>query len=284
MNEVTLDEVNNEMTFFHFSPVEQKQSIEHFGLLAKIGHNAEGVEDSPKVFFSKGKMGVLEACDVWIKWMLHNGFGMKDKYGFYQGKNLEERKKRVEEWNREFLNREYLKDTKKLEKVFELVYQGLQRQVYYKLDLVEGIDFDYQDIDEVKIRALRKKEQGNENDYIYQKEMFGNFSNIESPIMDSWNMHTKPYKEIEKEKISQVVTSSGKTDGLSIIQEIYETRGKNRKWDVLDNFMSYVYRKEKIKSKLDTQNIELNTMLEDYNKSQITPKSLSDSTQQNNIK
>lgn len=276
MKKVALDELDDEMSFFHFSPAEQKESIEYFGLLAQIGHNAKGVEDSPKVFFSKGKVGVLEASDVWIKWMMHNYFGMKDKYGFYQEKTIEGRKTAIEEWNNEFLNREYLKDTEKLEKVFELVYQGLQRTVYYKLDLVEGIDFDYQDIDEAKMRALRRKQQGNEIDYIYQKEMYGNFSDVESPIMDSWNMHTKPYKEIEKEKISQVVTSNGKTDGFSIIQEVYETKGKNRKWDVLDKFMAYAYRKEKIESRTDTQSIELNNMLEDYNKSQITSNLSSD--------
>lgn len=270
MKKVVLNELDDEMSFFHFSPVAQKKFIEDFGLLAQIGDNAKGVEESPKIFFSKGKMGVLEACDVWIKWMMNNSFGMKDKYGFYQGKTLEQRKNIIEEWNNEFLSREYLKDTEKLDKVFELVYKGLKKQVYYKLDLVEGIDFDYQDIDEAKVRALMKKQQGNKIDNIYQKEMYGKFSNVESPIMDSWNMHTKPHKGIEKEKISQVVTTRGTTDGLSIIQEIYETRGKKREWDVLDNFMSYVYQKQRIENKDDIQNIELNNMLEEYDKRKAT--------------
>lgn len=55
MKKVVLDELDDEMSFFHFSPAEQKESIEHVGLLAQIGHNAKGVEDSPKVFFLKEK-------------------------------------------------------------------------------------------------------------------------------------------------------------------------------------------------------------------------------------
>lgn len=271
MKRVKLDDIS---TFFHFSPLEQKQSIECSGLLAKIGDNAVGIEHSPKVFFSKGKLGMLETCDVWIKWMMNRAFGITDKYEFYQGKNLQERKKGIDEWNREFISREYLNDKEKLERVFEIVYQSMQRQEYYRLDLIEGIDFNYQDIDEAKEEALRKKSQGNIINYIYQKEMYGDFSNIESPIMDSWNMHTKPYKEIEKEKISQVITAKGRTDSLSIIQEVYEAIGKNRKWDVLDDFMFYAYQKEELESKTNKKNIELDNMLEEYDKNQEMSKSL----------
>lgn len=246
MEKVMLNELDPENTFFHFSPEKEGEFVEKEGLVAKIGKNSEvGGEKIPKVFFSKGVNGVLEACEVWIKWMMNNAYNINDRYGFYHGKSLEERELLVEKWNQKFLNREYLIDYDNQKDVFELVYQGLQRQVYYKLDLEEGIDFDYEDVDELKVMAQKKKEANDFSSYIYQKEMYGSYSNMDSVIMDSWNMHTKSYHSIDREKISQVVDSSGKKDGLSIVQEIYEIYGKEKNWDILDRFITYTYDKRK---------------------------------------
>lgn len=61
--------------------------------------------------------------------------------------------------------------------------------------------------------------------------MYGYFSDVDSLVMDQWNMHTKANKGVEKEKISQVVSSTGAEDGLSIVQEMYEMQGKDRQWN-----------------------------------------------------
>lgn len=231
MKKVRLTDLDDQESFFHFSPAAAISSVEEKGLEARIGNHSKAGEKTEKIFFSKGIIGALEACDVWIKWMMNNGYSEKDSYGLYHGKTLEERKNSIETWNKEFLSREYLKDSAKQRIIFNLVYESLKKQVYYKLDLIEGVDFNYNDIDEIKERTALKKDQGDFSHYIYQKEMYGYFSDVDSLVMDQWNIHTKANKGVEKEKISQVVSSTGAEDGLSIVQEMYEMQGKDRQWN-----------------------------------------------------
>ena len=56
--------------YYHFTKTKDLESILQNGLIPKVGENAKGVEDSNKVFFSKGKEGVLKLIDVWIRWYI----------------------------------------------------------------------------------------------------------------------------------------------------------------------------------------------------------------------
>lgn len=142
-------------------------------------------------------------------------------------------------WDKEFRNRSYLEDKEKKEKVFNIVYEKMKQTVYLSLELEEGVDFDYRDIDENKEKSLQLKRKGNIVNYLYTKEMYGSYSNVDSIKMEKWNMHTKMYKNIDKEKISQVVTKSGQEDILSIIKTIYQ-KENNKKYDILNDYMEYI--------------------------------------------
>lgn len=85
-----------------------------------------------------------------------------------------------------------LKNIKKRSKVYAKMKYILDNSIFLILDLEENIDFDYNDIDEVK------------NTYYssFLKLLYPSDSNLEDPKMEYWNMHTYPKKSIELEKIS----------------------------------------------------------------------------------
>lgn len=239
MKRVILEELDKENTFFHFTRKENIKSIEQNGLMSTKGQNAKNVEITPKIFFSKGIEGILELTDVWIKWMMNNAYSMKNLYGFYDTLSKQETMEKASTWDKEFRNKSYLEDKEKKEKVFNIVYEKMKQTVYLSLELEEGVDFDYRDIDENKEKSLQLKRKGNIVNYLYTKEMYGSYSNVDSIKMEKWNMHTKMYKNIDKEKISQVVTKSGQEDILSIIKTIYQ-KENNKKYDILNDYMEYI--------------------------------------------
>lgn len=73
--------------------------------------------------------------------------------------------------------------------------------MFLKLDLVENIDFSYDDIDEVKNQPFSRKQLS----YIYT---YGN--DVNDSKMELWNMHTLKDKTIEKEKIKLIEIDNSK--------------------------------------------------------------------------
>ena len=73
-----LKDIDDLNSFFHFTNKSNLKNINLYGLIPRIGINANNIEATKKVFFSKGKTAVLELCDVWLKWMMNNAFGPKD--------------------------------------------------------------------------------------------------------------------------------------------------------------------------------------------------------------
>ena len=92
-------------SFFHFTGEENLINIQEIGLQPRIGMNSNGLEKTSKIFFSKGFDGLLQNLDVWIKFKFHRAFNEVDGYCFYKGKTIEERKRLVEEWGKEFLSK-----------------------------------------------------------------------------------------------------------------------------------------------------------------------------------
>ena len=64
---INLDKNN---TFFHFSRIANRNSIERDGLQAVAGGENEEVNDknNPTIYFSKGIEGFLKTVDVWTRW------------------------------------------------------------------------------------------------------------------------------------------------------------------------------------------------------------------------
>ncbi len=245
--------------FFHFTEQENLSSINENGLNPAIGKHSNQIEESEKVFFSKGFEGVLQNCDVWLKWLMNKAYSQTDRFHFYSGKNLDERKEEQRKWDYEFRNRSYLHDHEKLEPFFERIYQGMKNQKYFILDLEENIDFKYDDIDEPKKKANENKEK-NPISYMYAKEMYGDFSNFDIYTMDPWNMHTLKDHGVKREKIYQLVTKDKKDDMVSIISEIYNNYKKpNVQYDMLDSYMNFVKKKQE-EYESSSSNIHMKTI------------------------
>jgi len=239
MKEILLDELDDNNSFFHFTKIENMESISKIGLEARIGPNSDiANEPFTTVFFSKGKKGILENSDAWLKWFMYHAYTEDNMFGFYHKEK--DVKEQVENWYQEFYSRKYLADTKKQERLFEIISKSMQKATYLSLDLEPGKEFDYNDYDNLKVKTLKEKAEGNDIRYKTSKEMYGSFSNIDSPIMDGWNMHTKRATSIPQEKISRVVTKDGKKDMLSIVVAVYQQKKEDEHYDLLEHFMKYV--------------------------------------------
>ena len=187
----SLNDLNIDDTFFHFTNSEHIKGIETNGLNSKIGERSSGLEKDKMYFFSKGR-SVLQTTDVWIKWIMQRAFGEKNAFGIYD--NLDERTVNgmQQHWYRIFLDESYLHADKRKEVIFPLIYKGMQERRYLALDLEEGEDFSYDAIDVKKERALENRENGNDTDYRFMKTMYGRYSQVNSPIVDNWNLSSFP--------------------------------------------------------------------------------------------
>ena len=77
MKTIELKDLDSKETLYHFTERKNISQIEELGLIPMIGKNAKGIEKTKKVFFSKGNIGFLRICDVWINWIIY-GYGMDD--------------------------------------------------------------------------------------------------------------------------------------------------------------------------------------------------------------
>ena len=206
----------------------------------------------------------LQGSDTWIKFIMHRMYGEKNQFGIYDRLDKREIKAKQHEWIEMFLNREYLVDNNRKEKAFELIYDALKEEIFLTVDLKPGIDFSFDDTDYNKKEALDKKENGNMIDYLFMKEMYGSYSEVDSTVMDKWNMHTYFGTKIEPERIMQVTDSNGRTDMLHILMEMYDRCKSYEDFqvDILGDFISYAKLKEISAEKLSTQKLGQETLEE----------------------
>ena len=101
MKTIELKDLDSKETLYHFTERKNISQIEELGLIPMIGKNAKGIEKTKKVFFSKGNIGFLRICDVWINWIIY-GYGMDDY--LVSKRNLDSSKIResIEEYKRIF--------------------------------------------------------------------------------------------------------------------------------------------------------------------------------------
>lgn len=225
----------------HFTKAKNVESISQEGLYPVIGGYSKGCEKTPKVFFSKGHEGILLNADVWMKYFMNKAYGYKNQFGLFPivyGQDRERVIDGIQAWDHEFTSREFLQDELKKHLLYEKLYQAMQRHVYLVLSLEPGVDYNPNDIDEVKQSAIEQYQTGKGINIKYAEIMYGH--QIDNPIMEGWNMHTPSNQGVAPEKIAQLVTKSGQTDMLSIIEQAYATRDKSKKYDMLDEYMSYV--------------------------------------------
>lgn len=281
----TLNDLNMDDTYFHFTDKAYLESIKENGLVSDVGKHSKGIDEKPSIFFSSGMVATIQGTDVWIKWAMNRMYGEKNQFHVYDGLDESEVKSKQYEWFEEFLNKEYLNDDERKEKAFGIIFDSLKGKVFLTVDLKPGIDFSPNDIDYTKQRALNSKQNGNRIAYLMAKEMYGDYSNFDSTKMDKWNMHTFWETQVEPERIRQVTDSKGRTDMLNILIEMYDRcASKDCQFDILDDFISYARQREFDKEQISMQTElvdEINLERKNYH---ITPNIIGKNTVYTNIK
>lgn len=259
-----LGDLDVENSYFHFTDETNLEYIKENGLISNIGKHSVDIDKKSSIFFSYGMIPTLQGADTWIKWVMHRMYGEKNQFAVYNGLDENSKKLKQHEWREEFLNRDYLKDNIRKEKSFELLYSSLKKKTFLTLDLKPDIDFSFDDVDYNKKESLDKKENGDSISYLYMKEMYGEYSDIDSTVMDKWNMHTYFGAEVDPERIMQVTDSKGRTDMLHILMEMYDKckSYKDFQVDILEDFISYARQKEISKEEVSTQRLGKETLEE----------------------
>ena len=252
MDRVAINELKAD-SLYHFTETSNLRRISNVGLIPYIGENSHGIEDTPKIFFSKGEIGILKVTEVWLRWLMNRIYGPNNRLGIYNDLSPKECGKEISTWSKEFLSGEYLDDEEKKEFLFDYFYEYLQERTYLTLDIEEGKEYCLDDIDENKVMMKKTKD---ELAKALATVMYGDFSNMSDIHMDEWNMHTKTGKAIKEDKIRIVTTENEDEDMLSLVLCVYD-RNKDIPHNrlLLDDFVIYANnRKSKEGNKYDQTN------------------------------
>lgn len=252
MEYVKTKELDLSKTFFHFTQIDNRDSIEQNDIVAVAGGENEAINDGKRkaIYFSYGVDGMLKAIDVWIKWEYNRLRKNKDfKYS------------PVDKIDEEIMT-----------EVYQQVYEDFKNRNYYSLDLIEGedpetSDFSFHGVDMKKqdeyIKFLQQMREFEEGKLDWKptypnktmKWMYGSYSNFENDNVeqDNWNMNTHiGERTIPRDRFKIIEGENGRTDGLSIAFEMYD-RYREQLADLdltrLDDFIKYA--KERYKSDKD---------------------------------
>lgn len=228
MNTIDLNEFDGENAFYHFTNRDNYESISLNGLIPSIGDNANGIEKTSKVFFSKGNIGFLRICDVWINWFIYR-ISLYNSVLKYKDITKEERMNLKRKFREDFTNGLYYTEDN-INYAITWMMEYMKSNIVLKLDIPHD-DYDELDIDEAK---LHEKEE-------FINRMYLGYI-TSSDKVESFNMHTKSGVGVDKEKISKVTTNDDDS-ALSILKEIYrKEKDKDNvlEFAFLDRFMNYV--------------------------------------------
>lgn len=181
--------INATEAFFHYTSINNLNGIINKGLEPRVGNNSKGVEVNEKVFFSVGVKGVLVLMDAWLKWIIlrpSNNFVYRCGL-FYMKKNY------FPKFVVDMIFSNWIKNKNRIKKACKDLKRILDDSVFLILDLKEYVDFDYNDIDELKNQNFSRKQL---------KYIYSYIENIEDSKMEYWNMHTYVGKVIDKSKIT----------------------------------------------------------------------------------
>ena len=237
LRRVELKELNLENTYFHFTKECNLERIEAKNLIPLIGENSAMIEDTKKIFFSVGASGVLKLHDVWLKWLMNRMFG---EYNLRKKYDEEEYNKKIYSWMQEFLSKDYKNDEAKKNAVFTKYYHDMLECVYLELNISNGCDYDNEDYDEAKVRVNQNPDSV---EYLFMKEIYGDYSNVDSNKMESWNMHTIRQRHIKPRFIRVIKMDNKDANVIEIIKYLYNNY-KDTDYDLLDDFMIWLKNNE----------------------------------------
>lgn len=251
MNYIKIKELDYEHTFFHFTRIANKESIQENGLLAVAGGENEAGNDSqnPTIYFSYGVDGMLKAIDVWIKWEYNKMLYRSDKPYISPIESIDE---------------EIMKKT------YEKVYNDFKKRMYLQLKLKEGknpitSDFSFDSIDKKKLDEYQKYQERLKDFYTGKQKwkpsypnkvmqwMYGSYSDFTSLQQENWNMNTHiGERKIPIDRIRIIENDDGRTDALSLAIKMYDLYREcipSTDLSRLDSFMEFA--KEKYKDDKD---------------------------------
>ena len=202
-------------TYFHYTNINNLESIFKDGLVPAIGENAMGIEKSEKIFFTVGITNSLILMESWIRWLIAKSAADMP------GKKLDKPIYKFATWLLKikifqpimtFVVKCELKSKRIRIKQYKNLKEILDNSVYLALDLEYYSDYSLNDIDEVKNGNFDRK---------LLKLMY-KVGNVEDDYMEYWNMHTYSGKTIEPEKIHLL-----KINDSYIASDILEYMRKN---------------------------------------------------------
>lgn len=238
LRRVDLKDIDVNYTHFYFTQLDKLDSIEKNNLKQKAAKNSFNISSKPSIYFVSGVSSLLKNHDVWLKWKLNEMFGAASLEKRYEEKEANDYKYM---WEQEFLSKEYINDTEKKNKLFQVYYHDMLENIYLVLDISNGKEYDNLDYDEVKLRLLQDKDS---KEYKLMKEIYGDYSNMDNAIMEPWNRHTVKYA-IVKAKDIRIVSSNDKTVNVIDTLKYFYENYKDCKYDLLDDFIKWVLDKEK---------------------------------------
>ncbi len=204
-NIVTKDisEIDLKHTFFHYTCKDNLGTILKNGLEPRIGENALYVERTSKVFFAQGEKGIITIMDVWLRWLTAKISTGNFKYWF--GTVIYMRMPFCIKAIPNSMVKKSLTSKKKRLMAYSKMRKILEESIFLILDLEEKVDFDYNDIDEVKKTYYES----------FLKLLYPKSSNLKDYKMEYWNMHTYTNKVIDPKKIE--LLKEGNTDNANEI-------------------------------------------------------------------
>lgn len=195
-----IQNIDFQFSFFHYTNKNNIKSIDIKGLLPKIGNSATGVEKSEKIFFAIGPNGVFSIFDSWIRWLIAKRLtdlpGEKADIPFYRFCTFIMRLPLIRHLVAIFTNLMVwmeFKSKKFKVKSFEIMKEILDNSCFLILNLEDGVDFSYNDYDEIKAQKFDRK---------LLKRVYAKQNKMSSKKMDYWNMHTFSNKNISPSKIT----------------------------------------------------------------------------------
>lgn len=190
MKEYKISQEDMNTHFFHFTRQKNLKSIQNQGLIPKIGIHALTLEKTKKVFFVEGLDHLLILFDCWMYvcsvYPLIPGL-------FNLGVILIRH-----QWFPEAIVNVYFKYMRynKIHKIIAYKYfdRFLKRYVLLNLNIKEGVDFSFEDIDQIKARGYKKE-------YLIKGGYSLKYSDLETVKMDKWNLHTFSNHGIDSSKL-----------------------------------------------------------------------------------
>lgn len=206
--ELSLEDIN--MNYFHFTKIKNIESIQEIGLLPKISFHAQALEKTKKVFFVEGLDNLLILFDCWIH--------VCSVYPLIPGLfNLGTIIMKYKHFPK-ILIKAYFSYAK-INKIHRLVAykyfdRFLRTHALLNLDIIEGLDFDYNDVDEIKSKNYDKE-------YLILGGYNPNYSDLDSNRMDKWNLHTYKNRVVDHDniKLCCINNSSNLIDILNYVLE-----------------------------------------------------------------